>query len=235
MAKPIRVLVIDSDSTALDRIRKCLQREGLAVSAFSDYGLAWDAYVGMQVGLVIADGGPSGIQFCRRLRGIDQLTPIMFVVERKHNFNTRKTLDMGCDDYILKPVDTHELAVRVHLVLERVERIERVILDRTRRKVIEIGELVIDSLKRLVYVSGESVPITVTEFNILNLLASNRGRTYSRRELLNLLWDDEAEVFEHTVNSHINRLRAKIEKDPRSPKYILTVWGIGYRFSEEER
>jgi DNA-binding response OmpR family regulator len=233
MGKTIRVLVIDSDSKALARIRKWLQQEGLAVTAFSDYELAWDGYVGMQVALVIADGGPSGARFCNRLRRLDQLTPIILMGERNQFFHPSKTLDLGCDDYILKPIDMRELAVRVRMVLGRIDRIERVVLDRARKKVIEAGELVIDPLKRLVKVSGEPVPVTVTEFDMLNLLASNRGRTYTRRELLNLLWDDEAEVYEHTVNSHVNRLRAKIEKDPRSPKYILTVWGVGYRFAEK--
>lgn len=89
----------------------------------------------------------------------------------------------------------------------------------------------IDILKRHVTVEGRPVELTVTEFNILNMLASHRGRAYTKREILNLLWDYDAEVYEHTINSHINRLRAKIEKDPRSPKHILTVWGVGYRFA----
>ena len=211
-----------------------MQREGFAVTALSDYKLAWDAYVGMQVAVVIADGNSSGIHFCRRLRKIDQLTPIIFVGDNRHSFNLARALDLGCDDYVVKPVDVKDLCARVRLVLARIDRIERVVLNRASKRVIEIGDLVIDPLKRVVHLSGRPVQLTVTEFNILSLLASNRGRTYSRRDLLNLLWDDQAEVYEHTVNSHVNRLRAKIEEDPHSPKYLLTVWGIGYRFTEDE-
>jgi DNA-binding response OmpR family regulator len=234
MGKPAKVLLFENDRAMLDRIRKTLQREKFEVAAFSDYGSAWSAYTDSRYAIVITCGSPFGVQFCRRLREVDVSTPMILIGGNENGLEISEALELGCDDYILKPLDALELVTRVRMVMGRMERMVKTNPGRLAKALIRMDELVIDPLKRLVTISGKPVCLTVKEFDLLVLLASNRGRIYSRRELLNLLWDCDSEVYEHTVNSHMNRLRAKIEKNPRRPKYILTVWGIGYRFTEAE-
>jgi len=98
---------------------------------------------------------------------------------------------------------------------------------------INLGELSIDFEKRIVTVRGEEVQLTATEFNLLALLARQPGRVYSRKQLLDIVWDYSFEGYENTVNTHVNRLRSKIELNPNKPQYVLTVWGVGYKFSDE--
>lgn len=231
MKKKAKILIIDCSGNKLNGIYEPLRRAGLDPVVLFDPESAIKVYNDTRYALVLCCWSPSCIRFCKWIRSIDQNTPIILICDRKSDCDLVEALEIGCDDYVTAPVDTRELTARIRMVLSRVKRAERIALSSTRDLVIEAGSLKIDTLKRHVTIEGRSIDLTVTEFNILSMLASNRGRTYTRRELLNLLWDYDAEVYEHTINSHINRLRAKIEKNPRSPKHILTVWGAGYRFS----
>jgi DNA-binding response OmpR family regulator len=231
MRKRLKALVIDGDRSVLVEIRKRFRAEGFDSVTCTDFESAWQRFSQSRYAIVITQYDSSAGNFCRKLREMDHTIPIILMYRRNSGFDLSETLKKGCDDFIVKPFDVSELAVRVRMALDRIERVDNKSFGRSAGKTISIDGLYIDPLKRIVLVEGAPVDLTITEFNILHLLASNKGRTYSRRELLNLLWDYDAEVYEHTVNSHVNRLRAKIEDDPRSPRYIMTVWGIGYRFA----
>lgn len=231
MRKRLKALVIDTDRSLLIEVRKRLRAEGLDTVLCADFESAWEQFSNARYAIVITQYNVSAGNFCRKLREMDHTIPIILLYGRNSGFDLSETLKKGCDDFVVKPFDVAELTVRVRLALDRAKSGEGRSFGRNAVKAITIDGLYIDPLKRICVVDDCPIDLTITEFNILHLLASNRGRTYSRRELLNLLWDYDAEVYEHTVNSHVNRLRAKIEDDPRSPRYIITVWGIGYRFS----
>ena len=210
--------------------------EGFTVQAFATGEEAVERYFDQEYALVILDWmlpGISGVEVCRQIRASDPNTPIIMLSARAEERDRILGLEIGCDDYITKPFSVGELTARVRAVLRRFERAEQIARGKLGGHRIEVGGLVIDRDRRVVSVSGKPVVLTVKEYDLLCLLSANPGRPYSRRQLLDLLWNYDAEVYEHTVNSHMNRLRAKIEKNPRKPRYILTVWGVGYRFAEE--
>jgi two-component system alkaline phosphatase synthesis response regulator PhoP len=231
MRKRLKALVIDNDRSILGEIKKRLRSEGLVSVTCSDFESAWEHFSRARFAVVITQYNSSAGNFCRKLRERDHTIPIILLYGRNSGFDLSETLKKGCDDFVIKPFDVTELAVRVRLALDRTKGGDGRSFGKITGKSITIDGLYIDPLKRICLVDGGPVDLTITEFNILHLLASNRGRTYSRREMLNLLWDYDDEVYEHTVNSHVNRLRAKIEDNPRFPRYIITVWGIGYRFA----
>ena len=140
-------------------------------------------------------------------------------------------LETGADDYLTKPFSIRELIARVKAILRRSE------LSKAKagqhEEVVEFHNLMVDPVKRKVLLGGNKIELTQKEFDLLYLFISNPGKSYSRSNLLTLIWGYEFSGYEHTVNSHINRLRAKIETDLNNPMYILTTWGIGYRFTDE--
>ena len=231
MTRRAKALIIDRDPFLLDQIKKGLRADGLDSITCTDFESAWERFSRDRYAIVITQYDSSAGNFCRKLREMDHTIPIILLYRRNGGFDLSETLKKGCDDFVIKPFDVGELSVRVRLALDRGRNGTGRLFGGSAGKAINIDGLHIDPVKRICLVDGGPVDLTLTEFNILHLLASNRGRTYSRRELLNLLWDYDAEVYEHTVNSHVNRLRAKIEADPRDPRYIITIWGIGYRFA----
>lgn len=176
--------------------------------------------------------GKKGIDICRELRASNINTPILMLTSKSDEIDKILGLETGADDYMTKPFSIRELQARVKAILRRRS------LDTTTTKntndlpVLTHKDLVITQELRKVELNGERLNLTPKEFELLCLLSNNIGKTYSRAQLLHLIWGYEFEGYEHTVNSHINRLRAKIEKDPGNPEYILTTWGVGYRFSE---
>ena len=141
-------------------------------------------------------------------------------------------LETGADDYLTKPFSIREFIARVKAIFRRVKMIQETGED-TLGSVIVKQNLTIDKNKRKVSLDDQRLELTPKEFDLLALLASNPGHSYSRNRLLRIVWGYDFEGYEHTVNSHINRLRAKIEPDPNQPVYILTTWGVGYRFTDE--
>jgi DNA-binding response OmpR family regulator len=141
-------------------------------------------------------------------------------------------LEIGADDYLTKPFSIRELLARVKALFRRVAALKSE-ASKESRKVVQAGDLV-DVEKRRVSLQGNPVPLTAKEFDLLLHFANHPGRVYTRMELLNLVWGYGYNGYEHTVNSHINRLRAKIEDNPAQPLYILSVRGIGYKFSDTE-
>ena len=137
-------------------------------------------------------------------------------------------LEMGADDYVTKPFSIRELMARVKAIFRRIDKLQSDNLP-DRPAVIRSGDLMIDPERRMVSLNGKTVDLTAKEFDLLLHFARHAGRVFSRTQLLDTVWGYGHDGYEHTVNSHINRLRAKIEKNPAQPEYVLTVWGVGYK------
>ena len=141
-------------------------------------------------------------------------------------------LETGADDYMTKPFNVREFISRVKAIFRRVNMIREE--SNAPKKILEFNGLHIDLDKRKVLYNENKISLTPKEFDLLVLMASHPGRSYTREELLNLVWGYEFSGYEHTVNSHVNRLRSKVEPDVNNPQFILTTWGIGYRFNDED-
>ena len=177
--------------------------------------------------------GTDGFDICRRLRQEQCPTPILMVTAKTEEVDKVLGLELGADDYITKPFSIREVLARVKALFRRVEVDQEAQQDDTASP-IELGGLVVEPEKRKVLVGGEPVDLTSKEFELLLLFAQNPGRAYSRDELLDEVWGYQYSGYSHTVNTHINRLRNKIEPNPSDPRYVKTVWGMGYRFAEPE-
>lgn len=183
--------------------------------------------------LVILDlmlPGLDGLEICRRLRSEPSYVPILMLTSKTSELDRVVGLEMGADDYVTKPFSIMELLARVKAIFRRIEKMaeER----KSISDIIHAGDLTIDTGKRSVTLKNKSVDLTAKEFDLLLYFAGHPGRVFTRTHLLDMVWGYGHDGYEHTVNSHINRLRAKIEEDPANPHYILTVWGVGYKFAE---
>ncbi|RYZ16627.1 MAG: response regulator transcription factor [Sphingobacteriales bacterium] len=177
--------------------------------------------------------GLNGMEVCRKIRQRNIHTPIMMLTALSEEIDKVMGLETGADDYLTKPFSIREFIARVKVVFRRSEIKAESPDTKAAGSLIRFGSLEIDTDKRKVTHFNNRIDLSPKEFDLLSLMASNPGKSYSRKLLLSLLWGYDFEGYEHTVNSHINRLRAKIEKDVTHPEYILTTWGVGYRFNEE--
>lgn len=173
-----------------------------------------------------------GLEICRKLRAADNHTPILMLTAKSEEIDKVLGLETGADDYLTKPFSIREFIARVKAILRR-SSVNFELHNDSSGSLIIFNELIIDVHKHKVMLRGSRIELTPKEYDLLLLLASNPGKSYSREELLNTVWGYEFSGYEHTVNSHINRLRSKIEPDFSKPSYILTTWGIGYRFNDD--
>ncbi|GHN02526.1 DNA-binding response regulator [Cytophagales bacterium WSM2-2] len=172
-----------------------------------------------------------GLQVCMKLRAADITSPILMLTAKSEEIDKVLGLETGADDYLTKPFSVREFIARVKAIFRRTHLNNS--QSELQKPTLKFDELIINQEKRKISVSGNRVELTPKEYDLLQLLASSPGKSYSREDLLSLVWGYEFNGYEHTVNSHINRLRSKIEPDFSKPKYILTTWGIGYRFNDE--
>lgn len=170
----------------------------------------------------------NGIEVCKRIRTQKQ-TPIIMLTGKTDELDKVLSLELGADDYVTKPFGIRELTARVKAVIRR----SNIQLNKLKRKTLLYEELFIDVDKRLVKINESKINLSPKEFELLTLLASNPGKIYSRTSLLQLIWGYSFKGYSRTVNSHINRLRSKVELNIAKPKFILTEWGVGYKFNEE--
>ena len=229
-----KVLVIEDDRNIVDLLEIHLKdlncdivksydgRDGLDKALRDDYDL-------MILDLMLP--GVEGTEICRQVRAQRKTTPIMMLTAKSEEIDKVLGLEIGADDYLTKPFSVREFIARVKAIFRRSKIIEDQLSQPT-SMVLTFGDLAIDFEKRKVSIQEKRIELTPKEFDLLHLLASHPGRSYSRSQILNLVWGYDFDGYEHTVNSHINRLRAKIEPDIAQPSYILTSWGIGYRFTE---
>lgn len=174
--------------------------------------------------------GLDGLDVCRELRSKGIEFPIMMLTARTTELDRVLGLELGADDYLTKPFSSLELTARVKALLRRSERRHNNIATETEQ--LQVKHISIDRLQRRVLADKTPIELTAREFDLLWFFANNQGRVFRRTELLDSVWGYGHDGYEHTVNSHINRLRAKIESDPANPKLLLTVWGVGYKFCE---
>jgi DNA-binding response OmpR family regulator len=170
----------------------------------------------------------NGMEICKEIRATDAFTPVMILTCHAEESDKVLALELGADDYVTKPFGILELKARVKAIMRRSDRRANI----PSQKEITAADLRIDAEKRKASLKGVRLDLTVKEFDLLWLLAVNPGKTFTRKELLQEVWGFAFSGYEHTVTSHINRLRLKLESDLNHPRYILTAWGSGYRFAE---
>ena len=228
-----KILIIEDDALIVDLVRIHLRSlpADLIATASGQEGLDW--LVNQPVDLCILDimlPGMNGIDICRQIRQRDARMPILMLTAKAQETDKVIGLEAGADDYLTKPFSILEFIARVRAMLRRGS------LDQADSPVsplmITHNALSIHIADRIVILHGNRVELTPKEFDLLVLLAGNPGKSYSRKQLLKLVWDYHIAGYEHTVTSHINRLRNKIETHFAHPAYILTTWGSGYRFAE---
>jgi DNA-binding response OmpR family regulator len=227
-----RVLVVEDDREIAGLLRLHLQDAGCEVEVAHDGRSGLQQALGGGYSLVILDlmlPGVEGLEVCRRLRALPDYTPVLMLTAKSSEVDRVVGLEVGADDYLTKPFSIRELLARVKALFRRIEALRRAEPTEGAGR-IEVAELSIDLDGRRVGVDGRPVDLTAREFDLLVQFARHPGRVYTRAQLLDLVWGYGHDSYHHTVNSHINRLRAKIEKDPSRPRYVRTVWGVGYRF-----
>jgi DNA-binding response OmpR family regulator len=224
------VLVVDDDEDIVSLMRDFLEAEGFAVATASDGPSAFAALERVPTDVVLLDvmmPGQSGFDVLRRIRESSDL-PVLFLSAREEESDKLRGLGLGGDDYIVKSATPTEVVARIKAVLRRSYR-----GDARPAELLDFGRLVIDVRAHEVRVDGENVSFTPREFELLELLASHPRQVFTREQLYERLWGEFGD--RHTLTVHIGRLREKIEKDPAHPRYVITVWGIGYRFEGERR
>jgi DNA-binding response OmpR family regulator len=231
-----QILVIEDDRDIARLVELHLRDMGCEVRLAHDGRTGLEHAMAKPYDLVILDlmlPGIDGLDLCRRLRSGPEYIPILMLTAKTSELDRVLGLEVGADDYLTKPFSIRELVARVKALFRRVEAMSAP--GKTPgQKTIRAGDLLIDVEKRRVTLQGTPADLTAKEFDLLLQFAQHPGRVYTRSQLLDLVWGYGHDGYEHTVNSHINRLRAKIEKDPAQPRYLLTVWGIGYKFADSE-
>ncbi len=231
-----RILVIEDDPSIAQVLEINLADEGYSVDLAIDGETGLAKFLEQSYDLLILDlmlPGIDGLEVCRRLRGQSTYTPIIIVSSKAAEVNRVVGLEMGADDYVSKPFSLVELVARVRALLRRVAALENAAPQNTLPAIVT-EQLRIDPHTHQAWLDGQTVTLTAREFELLYFFARHPGQIFTRMQLLDQVWGYSHDGYEHTVNSHINRLRAKIEIDPAQPKHILTVWGIGYKFSDPD-
>ena len=207
--------------------------------------VARDGYEGMRLAtsgswaLTILDlrlPGPDGLEICRAIRRERPYHPILMLTSKSAELDRVLGLETGADDYLTKPFSVLELVARVRAIFRRIKNMQQAPQSELASgKEISAGGLTINPSRREVMLGSKQIDLTAREFDLLEYFARNPGRVFRRAELLDKVWGYGHEGYEHTVNSHINRLRAKIETDPSRPDKIVTVWGVGYKFAAQQQ
>jgi phosphate regulon transcriptional regulator PhoB len=226
----MKILVVDDESDIVELVRYNLVREGFSVDSAESGDIALRKIRSGGYNLVILDlmlPIISGLELCRILKKDEKTSriPIIMLTAKTEETDKIVGLEMGADDYVTKPFSPRELVARVKAVLRRIDEKQRAI------KEIKTGELSINFDTYRVLVKNKPVKLSATEFKLLKFLIERRGKVFNRDYLLDAVWKGEAFVTPRTVDVHINRLRSQIEEDPKNPRYIRTMRGVGYYFT----
>jgi len=230
------VLVIEDDPKIVELLTLHLGDIGLSTESAPSGNRGLKRALESEYSLVILDlmlPGLDGFEVCKKIRAEKGKVPILMLTAKSEELDKVLGLELGADDYITKPFSIRELLARVKAILRRTSAYGENAVG-PEGKLLEHGELRIDLEKRNVSMAGRKIELTAKEYDLLVLFASSPGRAFNRQQLLDSVWGYQFEGYHHTVNSHINRLRSKIEEDPSEPRYIRTVWGYGYRFAEAD-
>lgn len=232
--KPIRVLLVEDEESFVDALEIGLPREGFEVHVARDGVEALDRFDEIAPDLVLLDvmlPSISGIDVCRELRR-RTTTPIIMVTARGSEIDTVVGLEVGADDYVAKPYRLRELVARMRAVLRRASDSGELPPD-VGESLLRIGEVAVDPERHEVTVRGQAVALPLKEFELLEILMRNAGRVLTRSVLIDRVWGSDYVGDTKTLDVHIKRLRAKIEVDPATPTRIVTIRGLGYKFSDE--
>ncbi|MDO9556843.1 MAG: response regulator transcription factor [Coriobacteriia bacterium] len=222
-----RVLLVEDERQTRDVVEAYLERDGLWVTAIGDGLKAFEAFGASRYDLVVLDlnlPGMSGEEVCRRVRDHSDV-PIIMLTAKGTEEERIAGLDLGADDYLVKPFSPRELAARVRALLRRA-RAE----SEPQRSRVSFGTLEMDLAGHRVWLDGEELVLTASEYKLLATLSRFPGRVYSRMELVEKVLGYDFEGYERAIDSHVKNLRAKLDDDPREPRFIHTVFGVGYRF-----
>ena len=225
MAGAKKIFLVEDDSDIASLLQLSLKDEGYEIIHEADGARAvellekhfWDAVI-----LDLMLPGVDGLEICRRIRQMSFYLPVIIISARTSETHRVLGLEMGADDYLAKPFSVLELMARQEAMSQNL---------RMEAGIITVHGVEIDPLAREVRLQGKSLDLTPREFDLLYFFARHPGEVFSRQALLDQVWGYQHEGYEHTVNSHINRLRTKIEKDAAEPEIILTVWGRGYKLA----
>ncbi len=228
----MKTLIIEDDKDIAELIKIHLQDMDLEMQIHIcvDGLQGWREIKSRHYDLILLDlmlPSLNGLEICKRVRSqIEAYIPIIMLTSKTSELDRVLGLELGADDYLSKPFSLLELVARVKAQLRRSKALQ----DERSNTQIKFTNLAIETANRQVLCSGQIVQLTAREFDLLVHFAKHPGRVFSRLQLLDRVWGESHEGYEHTVNTHINRLRNKIEADPRHPSYIKTVWGVGYQF-----
>ncbi|HEY6690856.1 MAG TPA: response regulator transcription factor [Rubrobacter sp.] len=228
-ASVTKVLIVDDEPNIREVVGLYLRRDGHDVVSAADGEEALEVFRESEPDLVVLDlmlPKISGLEVCRRMRAVRRV-PLIMLTARGEEEERIVGLSLGADDYVVKPFSPRELAARVAAVLRRVEASSGDV----DQKVLSFDGLRIDPNTREILVRGEPATLTAREFDLLHHLASSPGRVYTRDQLMELVWGYTFSADTSTVTVHVRRLREKVEPDPARPRYLQTVWGVGYKFA----
>ncbi len=231
------ILVVEDDEDLANLVALNLRDVGHRVVVEHNGRKALQRTEGETFDLVVLDltlPGVDGLEICRQLRSRSPYTAILMLTARTTEIDRVLGLEMGADDYLTKPFSVRELVARVKALLRRMEAFAARRDSGDDLPPIFCGSMEISPVERSVRLGDQHVDLTAREFDLLEFFAGHPGRVYTRAQLLDHVWGYAHEGYEHTVNTHINRLRGKIERDPSKPNFIITVWGVGYRFARPE-
>ena len=233
--RKVSLLVVEDDENISTAISEYFLRAGYNVKTVEDGLSAVKTALEEPPDAVVLDlmlPKMDGLAVCKELKEKVNYLPILMLTAKDDVVDKVLGLEMGADDYITKPFSLRELEARIKSVLRRARTTMGSDGDRDEAPIVR-GKLRIDPARREVTIGDRQVELTPKEFDLLRLFASNPGRVFARKYLLEKIWDYSYEGYDRTIDSHINRLRAKIEDNPENPQMVLTVWGIGYKFTDE--
>ena len=233
------VLIVEDDIDIANLVKLQLKELNCEVDIAHDGLQGLELFKNNQYSMVILDimlPEIDGLDVCKAIRNTEFYVPILMLTAKSTELDRVLGLELGADDYLTKPFSLLELVARIKAIFRRVDAMqttkEQKGQSEDRQKLINFGDIEINLLSRSVKAYGSEIKLTAKEFDLLNFFAQHPGQVFTRTQLLDKVWGYGHDGYEHTVNSHINRLRAKIEKNPAQPDYILTVWGVGYQFTE---
>jgi DNA-binding response OmpR family regulator len=229
------ILLVEDDGELSDLVGSRLREAGFSVRVAPDGPTALAALEHELPDIVLLDimlPGMDGLEVCRRIRMQHPLLYVIMLTARTSEIDRVVGLEVGADDYVTKPFSLEELVARIRSALRRVALTREQASDDGEQPV-RVGRLFVDPARREVTVDDEPVHLTVREFDLLLFLARHPDRPFTRMQLLSQVWDIHYEGYDRTVDSHVQRLRAKIEPDPSQPRYVRTVWGVGYKMASE--
>lgn len=231
LMKNKKIILVEDNQDISSLVKLHLSDIGIQVDTFFDGTQAWQSISINEYDLVILDimlPGMDGLEICRKIRNSSKVyTPILMLTSRSSELDRVLGLESGADDYLTKPFSLMEMVARVKALLRRHDAMQT---SRVKNETLQFSGLTINCQTREVIKDQQVLELTAKEFDLLVYFARHPGQVFDRMQLLDKVWGYGHDGYEHTVNSHINRLRSKLESEPRTPEFIKTVWGVGYQF-----